>query len=425
MNLPRLKNLFKAWDRFLMEPISPVPIGVFRILFGFLVLANGLLFLPELQTWFGPQGVMSLETAARITPGIRVNLLQWMPSTESAVRIFFSTWLVSAFCLMVGLFTRIASIVVFVAICSLHNRNVLILHSGDTLMRVLSFFLIFAPAGAALSVDRLIALFKGRASPKHRLYSPWAQRLIQIQLSVLYLSTFLWKVQGNAWLDGVATYYTSRLKEFERFPVFGLFDHAWFIQLTTWGTLLVEFSMGVLVWFAELRYAVLISGVFLHLGIEYSMNIPLFEWITLSAYACFIDADVYRKAKLKFRLALRRWLEKPTAFYYDGDCEFCVRSTHVILAMDFFKLLEPVDFRRFPPQNLGFESERAEKELLVRTPEGKWLGGYDAFRWISHRLPLTCLASWILYLPGIPFLGRRAYAWVANHRTCLIQRKPA
>ncbi len=64
-------------------------------------------------------------------------------------------------------------------------------------------------------------------------------------------------------------------------------------------SLAVEFSLGVLVWFRELRYIVLAIGVVFHLSIEYSLNVPLFQWEIMSAYVLFIDADdlirVWRK----------------------------------------------------------------------------------------------------------------------------------
>ena len=39
----------------------------------------------------------------------------------------------------------------------------------------------------------------------------------------------------------------------------------------------------------------LAAGLMLHLGIEYSMNLPLFEWIMMTAYVSFVDSrDIER-----------------------------------------------------------------------------------------------------------------------------------
>jgi hypothetical protein len=41
---------------------------------------------------------------------------------------------------------------------------------------------------------------------------------------------------------------------------------------------------------------VLLAGLLLHLGLEYSMNIQLFQWIMLSAYVLFVDPRDVRRA---------------------------------------------------------------------------------------------------------------------------------
>src|SRR5438034_4336761 len=118
--------------------------------------------------------------------------------------------------------------------------------------------------------------------------------MIQIQTSVMYLSTFAWKTAGTAWMNGTALYYTTRLEQFQRFPI-PILENGILLKMTTWVTVATEGAVGALVWVRKLRYWILLLGVCLHLGIEYSMNIQLFQWITLSAYVTFIEpADLSR-----------------------------------------------------------------------------------------------------------------------------------
>ena len=56
-----------------------------------------------------------------------------------------------------------------------------------------------------------------------------------------------------------------------------------------------------------LRYPLLVLGLLLHLGIEYSLNIPMFEWDVLTAYVLFIDpADLLRMGRAARDFLLRR-----------------------------------------------------------------------------------------------------------------------
>jgi len=197
---------------------------------------------------------------------------------------------VSAVFLGLGLFTRASSVLVFVLLASVHERNLFITNGGDTLVRAAAFFLMFAPAGAALSLDRLRNLRRGTEGREIRPRAPWAQRMIQIELCLLYLMTFWNKSQGPAWVNGTALYYVYHLDQFRRFPMPGLFHAINMIRLETWFTLAAEFSLGVLVWIKELRYPILLVGVALHLSLEYSMNVPMFQWTALALYVTFIDA---------------------------------------------------------------------------------------------------------------------------------------
>jgi hypothetical protein len=76
----------------------------------------------------------------------------------------------------------------------------------------------------------------------------------------------------------------------QRFPV-PTFHHLFIYQTLTWMTLLIEFALGALVWFKELRYPVLLAGICLHLGIEYAMNIPLFELMAMATYINFVEPE--------------------------------------------------------------------------------------------------------------------------------------
>lgn len=292
-----LRRIVCAWDRFLFEPVSPVPIAIYRILFGCLLLVNGLLLLPDLGAFFGERGVLPMGDALAYTRTARLNVLAWLPNEPGWLYAFMAVYYVATLFLTIGLLTRLSAAAVFVCLATLHHRNMLVLNSADTFLRVASFCLIFSAAGRALSFDRWLRVRRGLESPgEPPLAAPWAQRLIQIQLAVAYLATVRWKLAGHTWVDGTAVYYATRILEFRRFPVPYLFDHLWTIKLMTWGTLAVEAALGTLVWVRRLRYPVLLAGLLLHLGLEYSMNIQLFQWVMISAYVLFVDPDDVRRA---------------------------------------------------------------------------------------------------------------------------------
>ena len=128
------------------------------------------------------------------------------------------------------------------------------------------------------------------------------------------------------------------------------------IKLETWLTLVLEFSLGVLIWFKELRYPLLLLGVALHLSLEYAMNIPMFQWIILATYVTFIDpADLARAWRwIRTRLAGR--FGSPVTVVYDGESERVLRTVEVLRAVDV-------------PGRLRFVDRRSDTSERGRTPQ--------------------------------------------------------
>jgi hypothetical protein len=191
-----LRSGVRVWDEFFFAKQSPVPISLFRVIDGALVIATLLLLRPDWLTWYGVHGWLGLPTALKLEPGNRLNLFSVLPQSNAWIEALFWVALGSAILLTIGLFTRLNSVLVFICPTSIQQRNLYITHGGDTFLRLAGFFLIFAPAGTAFSVDRLIRLRRGKESPTIQPRSPWAQRMIQLQLSFLYLATFLLKIKG-------------------------------------------------------------------------------------------------------------------------------------------------------------------------------------------------------------------------------------
>lgn len=304
MTLARIRE---AWEKFFFAPQSPVPMAVFRILYGACVTATLVLLHSEWLDWYGVHSWVTLSTMTRVEPGVRLNLFTVMPRSDAWVTAFFWIFLCFAVSLTAGLWARLSSIVVFVCLASMQQRNLYILHGGDVFLRVTGFFLMFAPAGAALSLDRLIRVRRKLEGVEIPPKAPWAQRMIQFELALLYFASFLWKIKGAPWLNGTALFYVFHIHAIQRFPLPAWVQYPWILKLATWYTLVLEFCLGVLIWFRPFRYPLLLLGLTFHLCLEYSLNIPMFQWDVLSAYVLFIyPADLQRMGRVVREFLLRR-----------------------------------------------------------------------------------------------------------------------
>jgi hypothetical protein len=82
-------------------------------------------------------------------------------------------------------------------------------------------------------------------------------------------------------------------------------------NVLTFGTLALEFSLGVLVWNRTARPWVLAMGICLHLGIDSSILVGFFSYAMLAAYLSFVPPEkatqcILAARDLFIRLASRR-----------------------------------------------------------------------------------------------------------------------
>lgn len=291
-----LRSLYAYWFRY----GSPLTLGVFRAVMGVLIFLD--LFITSLhrQDWLSENGYIPSWLANKyfnprvpITDSVslpRINLFNLNISDSFSYGLLYSM-MVLAILVTIGYWTRVTTILLAILMVSLQHRLGPFLNGGDTVLRVSSIYLAIAPCGLAFSMDRILGVKSGRITGPPPLVSLWPQRLIQYNCALIYFTTTWAKWFGVLWKTGAATWYPARLHEFDKFPVPSFMNDFPMVTITTYGTLLVEFALATLVWFKPLRKWVLLSGVGLHLYIEYSMNIPLFAFIMMSLYITFFEGE--------------------------------------------------------------------------------------------------------------------------------------
>lgn len=292
----RFAGLISGWDRFWFVPQQTSTLAIFRIAFGLVATGWTVSLIPTLFAFFGPESILPNQPPE--APGV-----WWLldiTTSQTAIMVLFVATLAGSLALTVGLHTRLAAVVVFVGILSFERANPMVGNSGDGLLRNLALFCALAPCGAALSLDRLRTAtghfweFPARA--------PWALRLIQIQLSVVYLATVWNKVQGDHWRDGTAVSYALRIYDIQRFPSPSwVTDSVILSEILTFGTLALELGLAVLVWNRIARPWVLSLGVMLHLMIEYSILVGFFSLAIFTAYLAFLPPETVSRRILAIR----------------------------------------------------------------------------------------------------------------------------
>ena len=220
----------------------------------------------------------------------------WHPSllllTDSVVgqALWFALAGVAAVALLVGYKTRLATILAWFLVLSLHIRNPLILSGGDALLCLLLFWGMFLPLGAWWSIDRLRDPAAARTPA--RVCSVGTQA-VMFQVCFMYLIASTLKF-GPEWHDGMAVYYALNLDAFAQ--PFGrglltalppgaltLLTHAVMMleRIAPWW-LLCPVAIGPSRAIAVAVYAGL------QLGLGASLRLGLFPWISSVAMLPFL-----------------------------------------------------------------------------------------------------------------------------------------
>lgn len=112
----------------------------------------------------------------------------------------------------------------------------------------------------------------------------------------------------------------------------------------------------------------------------------------------------------------------PTTYdiFMDGSCSFCRWSRAKVEPYDSGSRLRFLDYND-PAVAAQAPCPRAEldNEMHVRTPEGAWLKGFEAWLALLRVLPKLAWLGRFASVPPMRWIGPYAYAFIARHRYSL------
>ncbi len=309
--MSRLKKCQSALDRFLFDTCDPRICSLLRVAYACVLLVYVSMWMLESDLWFSNAGLLQAETAQAIGNYEFKSLLFWLPTDPFTVRVCLVILWLQAALLLLGCWSRWQCLCIFIWLVSFQHRNGLICDGQDVLIRLMSFYMMWMPLDYMWSIRNVGSVRKwvGKKSNRPVLLqvtstaadhcelaawtvpSAWALRLVQFQVTVIYVSTVVEKLHGVTWRNGTALYYVSRMDDlFGRFPLPAfMFESPQMVAWTTWSVLVVESALPVLLWLPRLRWLGVALAIGLHLSIEYAMHVFLFEWLMLVSLLAFVE----------------------------------------------------------------------------------------------------------------------------------------
>jgi HTTM domain len=282
-------NPLKAWNRFFFGPISARPLGAFRIVFGLMMLGYLALMLPEFEFYYTGAGLLHGTEAREAAGPLRFSPLQYVQEPAIAYGVLAAT-MAAAAGVTLGWHTRIMNVLLYLGLLSLYHRNVSSNGGPDAVPMLLSFYMMLCPGGAAYSLDALRAARK-RGTHVEPIIVPWAQRMLQMQICLIYFQSCVIKCQGALWREGTSVHYVLFNREFGWFNLEWLAQYPLLINYMAHSAMLMQFALAFWLWFRPTRRWAILAGIALHAGIRPILNIPGFGEFMIAAYITFLAPD--------------------------------------------------------------------------------------------------------------------------------------
>jgi len=289
-----------GWNRFWFTPEDPATLSVIRILAGGMLFYTHLVWSRGLEDFFSATSWISPEAALEMHGDNYPISYFWLINSPAGLWAVHIVALAAMLCLTLGLFTRPAAIVSWIAAISYVNRVPLAQFGLDQLNTMLCLYLIVGPSGACYSLDRWRekrnAQQKGWAIPPVRpsVSANIAIRLMQFHMCVIYFAAGLGKAQGESWWSGTAMWWALGNLEYQSMDLTWIAAWPLLTSLLTHATVFWELTFPVFVWNPKLRPLVIGMAIPVHLGIAFFMGMITFGLVMLFGCMSFVSPKLVR-----------------------------------------------------------------------------------------------------------------------------------
>lgn len=271
-------DVFAGVNRWFFAPVDPRSYAAFRISVALSAFFVWLELWPMRTSLFSSVGMLGKS------PGVnpaRINVFDFGNRPEVVDAVFVCAF-IAMLCLVLGAFNRLAAVALYLWTVSYSTQAPIALAGYDTVLRTTTFALAISPVVGSWSVRPWWFAGARTAPPQYGL------RLMQWQLLLIYWCTVWLKAPDPYWRRG-ETISHMLMSNFARFPTpsvafMGLWD-----PILTWGTLVVELMVPILLWQRKFRFLGMALGLGLHAGIALTAKLALFSLTMVPLYLAFLE----------------------------------------------------------------------------------------------------------------------------------------
>lgn len=386
-------------------------LALFRIGLALIVIADLIIRSGDLRAHYTDVGVLPREVLSEqiLKPWYwSVHLLSGQPLVQAMLFLFAG---LAALAMLVGYRTRYATIISWVLLISLHNRNPALIFAADDVLRALLFWAMFLPLGACYSIDS--ALNSSPHKLPKRILSA-ATLGLTLQQCYIYIFSAAFKHKSPVWWpEGTAVYYALSYDQYVTHLGQFLLNFPLLLFFSTFITFALEW-VGTLFLFVPFRTTffrtcTIVTFILLHAGFGLTLNLGIFPFLSIFSWLVFIPSDIWDVVAQRVYTLERKGLE----IYYDADCGFCKKVVHLIRT---FLLLPETPLLMAQDEPTIFADMEAKNSWVVVDWQGNRHFKFEAIAYVVSLSPLFKLLAPVLKWKPVMYLGTKFYETIATNR---------
>ncbi len=400
--------VINLWRR--LANIDLRTLALFRIALASSLIIALMTYAPDFSYIFPDDGIFPRSNIIENFPdkGFSLFLASAYPPYTIAL---FAIGYLSALALLVGYYTRTATIIAWVIVASLNSRLEPFLYYADTQLLMLLFWSIFLPLGARFSVDH--ALSRPRLEVPNN-FASLATLAILLQESYLYIFGALFK-DSDIWrVDHTAIQYAFNMLEVKRVISEFLLQYPVMLQYLTAYVFYLELLcviflfLPVMTEWSRLIFFFLLAAM--HVGFGTLLNVGYFPIISITGLMVFLPGFIWDYAT---RIIATHFRPSQHTIYYDQPCDFCCKTCLIFRELS---ILQSAHVEPAQDTPAIYEVMQRENSWVVKTDSGALLTKWEAVSYMWRHSPILFIPGILFSLPGMKQLGEAIYHCIAKNR---------
>jgi vitamin K-dependent gamma-carboxylase len=270
------KQRINDWLKYLDEPVSGASLAVFRICFSclMLVLVFEYFHLNWIESLSGQRAFhFTFVEGISVIPGF-------------GMHIVLGCLAVLAVLTGVGFMYRPAAWLFFFGYTYVFLAEESLYQNHMYLIALLALLMSIVPANRVWSID-------ARLKQLPATVPNWSLQILKFQFAVVYFFGGIAKLCSD-WFSGHPLSDFLLLRAADPFwgPILGqIFKQPWFVIFITYGGIVVDFSLGFLLWCPRTYWLGASIALLFHLTNACMFNIDVFPWLMIASIGLFAPAD--------------------------------------------------------------------------------------------------------------------------------------